>query len=75
MFLRGYGGQTSYHYALLATGAPDSVNFRVMGYMKFPPHFDRGRHGIGGDQGALESQEDRGTTGNMGEQETTIGVG
>ena len=23
---------------LLATGAPDSVNFRVMGYVKFPPH-------------------------------------
>ena len=28
--------------ALLATGAPDSVNFRVMGYMKFPPHFRQG---------------------------------
>ena len=25
--------------ALLATGAPDSVNFRAMGYVKFPPHF------------------------------------
>ena len=25
--------------ALLAIGAPDSVNFRAMGYVKFPPHF------------------------------------
>ena len=28
--------------ALLATGAPDSVNFRAMGYVKFPPHFRQG---------------------------------
>ncbi len=28
--------------ARLATGAPDSVNFRAMGYVKFPPHFRQG---------------------------------
>ena len=28
--------------ALLATGAPDSVNFRAMGFVKFPPHFRQG---------------------------------
>ena len=28
--------------ALLATGAPASVNFRAMGYVKFPPHFRQG---------------------------------
>ena len=28
--------------ARLATGSPDSVNFRAMGYVKFPPHFRQG---------------------------------
>ena len=28
--------------ALLATGAQASVNFRAMGYVKFPPHFRQG---------------------------------
>lgn len=47
--------------ALLVIGAPDSVNFRAMGYVKFPLHFRQGgQHGIGGASGSF------GVTGGQG---------
>ena len=46
---------------LLATGAPDSMNFRTMGYVKFPPHSEQvARYGIGGASGSF------GVTGGQG---------
>ena len=42
VFLRGYGGQTSYHYGAVGHWSAGLVNFRAMGYVKFPPHFRQG---------------------------------
>ena len=60
---------------LLTIGAPDSANFQGDGIREISASFSTdGQHGIGEHQGALESQEDRATTGNTVEQETPIGV-
>ena len=39
VFLRGYGGQTSYHYGAVGHWSAGLGELQGMGYVKFPPHF------------------------------------
>ena len=77
VFLRGYGGQTSYHYGAVGHWSAGLGELQGDGIREISASFSTGgqarnRRSI---RELWRSQEDRGTTGNMGEQETPIGVG